>query len=71
MWRRPARVGVACATALATLTSCGYSPAPQGSAADRSPTPTPTKPVSAVPAPQISGTIAFALRGDRVRVFAA
>ncbi|TMF54490.1 MAG: hypothetical protein E6I19_11130 [Chloroflexi bacterium] len=28
------------------------------------PTPTPTKPVSAVPAPQISGTIAFALRGD-------
>jgi Tol biopolymer transport system component len=29
-----------------------------------SPTPTPTKPVSAVPAPHISGTIAFALRGD-------
>ena len=29
-----------------------------------SPTPTPTKPVSAVPAPQIPGTIAFALRGD-------
>jgi Tol biopolymer transport system component len=29
-----------------------------------SPTPTPTKPVSAVPAPQTSGTIAFALRGD-------
>jgi len=29
-----------------------------------SPTPTPTKPVSAVPAPQIQGTIAFALRGD-------
>ncbi len=28
------------------------------------PTPTPTKPVSAVPAPQIQGTIAFALRGD-------
>ena len=28
------------------------------------PTPTPTKPVSAVPAPQISGTIAFTLRGD-------
>lgn len=28
------------------------------------PTPTPTKPVSAVPAPQTSGTIAFALRGD-------
>ncbi len=28
------------------------------------PTPTPTKPVSAVPAPQIPGTIAFALRGD-------
>jgi Tol biopolymer transport system component len=28
------------------------------------PTPTPTKPVSAVPAPQITGTIAFALRGD-------
>jgi Tol biopolymer transport system component len=29
-----------------------------------SPTPTPTKPVSAVPAPKTSGTIAFALRGD-------
>ena len=29
-----------------------------------SPTPTPTKPVSAVPAPHIPGTIAFALRGD-------
>jgi Tol biopolymer transport system component len=29
-----------------------------------SPTPTPTKPVSAVPAPMTSGTIAFALRGD-------
>ena len=29
-----------------------------------SPTPTPTKPVSAVPAPLIPGTIAFALRGD-------
>lgn len=29
-----------------------------------SPTPTPTKPVSAVPAPQIQGTIAFTLRGD-------
>jgi Tol biopolymer transport system component len=29
-----------------------------------SPTPTPTKPVSAVPAPQIPGTIAFALRRD-------
>ncbi len=29
-----------------------------------SPSPTPTKPVSAVPAPQTSGTIAFALRGD-------
>lgn len=29
-----------------------------------SPTPTPTKPVSAVSAPQIPGTIAFALRGD-------
>jgi Tol biopolymer transport system component len=29
-----------------------------------SPTPTPTKPVSAVPAPQVPGTIAFALRGD-------
>jgi hypothetical protein len=28
------------------------------------PTPTPTKPVSAVPAPQIQGTIAFSLRGD-------
>lgn len=28
------------------------------------PTPTPTKPVSAVPAPQVQGTIAFALRGD-------
>lgn len=28
------------------------------------PSPTPTKPVSAVPAPQIPGTIAFALRGD-------
>ena len=28
------------------------------------PTPTPTKPVSAVAAPQIPGTIAFALRGD-------
>jgi Tol biopolymer transport system component len=28
------------------------------------PTPTPTKPVSAVTAPQTSGTIAFALRGD-------
>lgn len=28
------------------------------------PTPTPTKPVSAVPAPQVPGTIAFALRGD-------
>jgi Tol biopolymer transport system component len=28
------------------------------------PTPTPTKPVSAVPAPQTTGTIAFALRGD-------
>ena len=28
------------------------------------PTPSPTKPVSAVPAPQIPGTIAFALRGD-------
>jgi dipeptidyl aminopeptidase/acylaminoacyl peptidase len=28
------------------------------------PTPTPTKPVSAVPAPQTAGTIAFALRGD-------
>jgi Tol biopolymer transport system component len=28
------------------------------------PTPTPTKPVSAVAAPQTSGTIAFALRGD-------
>lgn len=28
------------------------------------PTPTPTKPVSAVPAPQIPGTIAFTLRGD-------
>ena len=28
------------------------------------PTPTPTKPVSAVPAPQIAGTIAFTLRGD-------
>jgi Tol biopolymer transport system component len=28
------------------------------------PTATPTKPVSAVPAPQTSGTIAFALRGD-------
>jgi Tol biopolymer transport system component len=28
------------------------------------PTPTPTKPVSAVPAPQTSGTIAFTLRGD-------
>jgi Tol biopolymer transport system component len=28
------------------------------------PTPTPTKPVSAVPAPQTPGTIAFALRGD-------
>lgn len=28
------------------------------------PTPTPTKPASAVPAPQTSGTIAFALRGD-------
>jgi len=28
------------------------------------PTPTPTKPVSAVPAPQVGGTIAFALRGD-------
>ncbi|HEV8654642.1 MAG TPA: hypothetical protein VGR85_03915 [Candidatus Limnocylindria bacterium] len=28
------------------------------------PTPTPTKPVSAVPAPQIPGTIAFALRND-------
>jgi hypothetical protein len=29
-----------------------------------SPTPTPTKPVSAVPAPATSGTIAFTLRGD-------
>jgi Tol biopolymer transport system component len=29
-----------------------------------SPTPTPTRPVSAVPAPKTSGTIAFALRGD-------
>jgi Tol biopolymer transport system component len=29
-----------------------------------SPTPTPTKPVSAVPAPQIPGTIAFTLRRD-------
>ena len=29
-----------------------------------SPTPTPTKPVSAVPAPQVQGAIAFALRGD-------
>ncbi len=29
-----------------------------------SPTPTPSKPVSAVPAPQISGTVAFTLRGD-------
>jgi Tol biopolymer transport system component len=29
-----------------------------------SPTPTPTKPVSAVPAPQVQGTIAFSLRGD-------
>ena len=28
------------------------------------PTPTPTKPVSAVAAPQVPGTIAFALRGD-------
>ncbi len=28
------------------------------------PTPTPTKPVSAVPAPQIQGKIAFVLRGD-------
>jgi Tol biopolymer transport system component len=28
------------------------------------PTPTPTKPVSAVPAPPTTGTIAFALRGD-------
>jgi len=28
------------------------------------PTPTPTKPVSAVPAPQVAGTIAFTLRGD-------
>ena len=28
------------------------------------PTPSPTKPVSAVPAPQVPGTIAFALRGD-------
>ena len=28
------------------------------------PSPTPTKPVSAVPAPQIPGTIAFTLRGD-------
>lgn len=28
------------------------------------PTPTPSKPVSAVPAPQISGAIAFTLRGD-------
>ncbi len=28
------------------------------------PTPTPTKPVSAVPAPRVAGTLAFTLRGD-------
>src|SRR5512140_3302586 len=28
------------------------------------PTPTPTKPVSAVPAPRVPGTLAFMLRGD-------